>query len=494
MTEKTPPRHPRKWFAGLFLVLALPALAGCETAPATGEQIFTGGLTREREREVGQDMHEQAKEQFGGVYEDRELGEYVSSIGNLLARTSEMPDLDFTFTVIDSSDVNAFALPGGYVYVTRGLVALANNEAELASVIGHEIGHVTARHAAARQGSSVLAGAAQLGLAVLLGGEAAQAAAPVSAAMIQSYSREQEFEADTLGIRYLARAGYDTRASSAFLNSLLQNSRLQAEMAGRSGAADEFDIMQSHPRTAERVEQARNRAGVSTPEDPMLERDLYLSKIDGMLYGDSPEEGFIRGRRFSHPELRITFTVPEGFHLQNSTEKVVASSPNGAGIIFDGARQQGSGSMGDYLTREWASGVSLQQVETLDINGMEAATGVTRANTNQGPRDLRLVAIRHDGNQLYRFMFVTPPQSTNQLSQRLRETTYSFERLSRSEANALRPYRLQIHEVQAGETVADIAQRLPFDSYREARFRVLNRLGPNGQLQAGDQVKIVSED
>ncbi|WP_051609199.1 M48 family metalloprotease [Fodinicurvata fenggangensis] len=494
MSDTTFLRQTRKWLTGLTVALALPLMAGCETAPATGEQIFTGGMTQEREREVGREMHQEAKDQFGGVYDDPELNQYVSSIGDLLARTSEMPDLDFTFTVIDSPQVNAFALPGGYVYVTRGLVALANNEAELASVIGHEIGHVTARHAAARQGSSVLAGAAQLGLAVLLGGEAAQAAAPVSAAMVQSYSRDQEFEADTLGIRYLARAGYDTRASSAFLNSLLQNSRLQAEMAGRGGSSDEFDIMQSHPRTADRVQQAANRAGVSPPEDPMRERDLYLSKIDGMLYGDSPSEGFIRGQRFSHPQMRITFTVPEGFHLRNSSDKVVASGPNGAGIIFDGDRRQVGGSMQDYLTRQWAQGIRLEQVESLDINGMEAATAVTRANTNQGPRDLRLVAIRESGNQIYRFMFVTPPQATSQLSQGLRETTYSFRRLSQNEANSLRPYRLRIHQVQQGESVAAIARRMPFDQYREARFRVLNGLGPNDRLRAGDRVKTVVEE
>ena len=487
-------RRPRLLAGLLMLATAAPWLAGCETAPATGRTFFTGGLSADSELALGRQEHEKIVPQFGGVYDDPDLAAYVSSIGQLLARTSETPDLTFTVTVLDTPIVNAFALPGGYVYVTRGLMALADNEAELAGVLAHEIGHVTARHSAERYGQQMAAGLAGLGLGILTGSNAvARAVGTGSTLAIRSFSREQEFEADLLGIRYMTRAGYDPGAVASFLAKLDAESRLDAELRGRPGRADEFNIMSTHPRTRDRVAAAVQRAGVTAVRDPMTARDIYLGKIDGMLYGDDPEQGFIRGRRFLHPKLRFAFEVPEGFRLFNSSRAVTARGPEGATIVFSAAQRPSTLPMPLYLSRVWAQGVDLAGVEAIVINGMAAATGLTRLNTSQGPREVRLVAIRYDPKTIYRMMFLTPPALSGPLNLPLRRTTYSFRRLGAAEAARLKPLRLRVVTVKPGDTVHTLAARMAFDDYQAPRFRVLNGLSETDRLKVGQKVKIITE-
>ncbi|MEX0697413.1 MAG: M48 family metalloprotease [Dongiaceae bacterium] len=479
--------------AAALLALALAA-SGCTINPATGEQSFTAFMSEADEIRIGRETHPKILEEFGGAYDDPAIARYVASIGGFLASTAEQPNRGFTFTVIDSPIVNAFALPGGYVYVTRGLVALADNEAELAGVVAHEIGHVAARHSAQRYSQAVLAQIGLVGLGLATGSGALVDLAGAGAAVyLQSYSRDQEFEADTLGVRYLSRATYDTGAMSSFLERMQASSRLDAELAGRPEAADAYDIMSTHPRTADRVERAILAAGAAPVADPLVARDIYLDKIDGMLFGDDPDEGLVRGRSFLHPAQRFAFEVPPGFRLHNSAKRVVARGPDDAAIIFDAAPNRSRAGMIDYLRFEWARNAALDEVAGLDINGLEAATGRTRAQTDRGPLDLRLVVIRFDADTIFRFIFATPPALTERLSTDLRRTTYSFRRLSAAEAASLRPQRLRVVTVQPGDTVATLGQRMPFEDYREERFRVLNGLGSNDRLVPGQRVKIVTE-
>ncbi len=216
-------------------LLTLLALAGCTVNPATGESSFTAFMSPAEEQRAGAEEHPKILKEFGGAYGDRAIGAYIDSIGQALARMSDLPNQRFTFTVLDNDVVNAFALPGGYVYVTRGLLALAGSEAELAGVIAHEIGHVTARHAAQRYSQSIVAGLGAALLGAVAGRGAADIAQLGSALYLSAYSREQEFEADILGVRYLARAGYDTGAMAGFLGKLQAHSALQARITGRGG-------------------------------------------------------------------------------------------------------------------------------------------------------------------------------------------------------------------------------------------------------------------
>lgn len=474
----------------VFSVALLLLLGACATAPGTGRSFFTGGLSEEGEADLGREEHPKVLAQFGGAYEDPELNRYVSSIGDFLVQTSERSDLKFTFTILDTPVVNAFALPGGYVYITRGLLSLATNEAEIAGVLGHEIGHVTARHSAERYGQTVAANIATVGLGVLLGGEAAQAGGLLGGLLLRSYSREQEFEADTLGGRYLARAGYDTAAMAGFLSQLQAHSRLEAELAGQPEKADEFDIMQTHPRTADRIEQALAQAGTTPVADPLVAQDVYYSKIDGMIYGDKADEGYIRGRSFAHPKLKFSFEVPAGFRLYNQSRAVVARDGEGKAIIqFDRAPKPYAGSMTDYLTKQWGAQVRLTGVEALIVNGLPAAT----ASVSGNGKDYRLVALRYDAETIYRFVFVSVGERTAALNLPFRETTYSFRKLSDAEAAALKPRRLAIYEVKAGDTPARIAARMPFGEESLKQFLVLNGFTESTTLTPGQRVKIVRE-
>jgi predicted Zn-dependent protease len=476
------------------LVLLLPTLAACAVAPATGRSIFTGGLTPEKEAKLGFQENKKVLKEFGGPYDDPELARYVSSLGKLLARTSEMPDLEFTFTVLDSPIVNAFALPAGYVYITRGLLALADSEAELAGVLAHEIGHVTARHTAERYGQTMLAQGATLGAGLLLGGSASDLTGAGAMLFVRSWSRDQEHEADLLGVRYLSRVGYRPQAMASFLTRLQAQSRLDAEIAGSPGKADEFSLLQTHPRTADRIEVAIRAAGTKPVANPMVARETYLRKIDGLLYGDDPKQGVIKGRRFLHSDLRFAFEVPEGFRLINSPSKVAARGPEGAAIVFDMAPKAAGASMTDYLVRDWATDTTLRDVEAITINGLAAATGQTRISGKKGTRDFRLIAIRADADSVYRFLFVTPPELTASLGEALRRTTYSFRRLSPEEAAEIKPLRLRLHRVRSGDTPSSIARRMAFENHRLQRFLVLNGLNERSSIRPGQVLKIVTEE
>ncbi|MGH6926711.1 MAG: M48 family metalloprotease, partial [Dongiaceae bacterium] len=443
---------------------------------------------------IGRENHTKVMAEFGGPYENRELERYIDSLGQLLARSSDRPNLQYTFTVLDSPVVNAFATPGGYIYVTRGLLALAHTEAEVAGVLAHEIGHVAARHAAERQGQAVLASIPAIFAGVLTGSDAVAGMVGAGGnAYLQSYSRDQEYQADLLGVRYLSRTNYDPLGMASFLSQLQSNDRLDAALAGKPELADQYSMTSTHPRTADRIQRAINEAGGSQVSDPITERDLYLSKVDGVLYGDNPEEGFIRDRRFLHPTLRFAFEVPPGFHMINSSDAVIAQRADGATILFSAGPQTATSTMLQYLTDEWAPRLSLTDAESIDINGMDAATGSDRLDTKSGERDIRLVAIRHGSGHIYRFIFLTKPELSSSLARELQLTSYSFRSLCAAEAAKLRPQSIRVVAVRSGDTVASLAKRMAFADHREERFRVLNGLEPGERLAAGQRVKIIVE-
>lgn len=485
MSRRTPFR------AVTLAAAAALSLVACETAPATGESVFTGFTPMSSESALGAQEHPKILAQFGGEYDDRELTDYVTSLGKLLASASELPDLDWRFTVIDSDIVNAFALPGGFVYVTRGLIALAEDEAELAAVMAHEIGHVTARHSAQRQGQGLLAGIGALAAGILLGDLGASAASTLGQGYVASYSRGQEHQADELGVRYLSRVGFDPTAMSTFLAGMEAQSELLARIQGKEQA--EASWLATHPPTAERVTAAAAEASRVTVRDPMRGRDTFLAKIDGMTYGESADNGLIRGRSFVHPKLRFRFEVPEGFKLVNTASKVGALGPDGAVIVMDMAKSGGASSMAAYLQNVWAARTSLTGVESITINGLPAATGTTRTRSAKGLYDMRLVAIRGDGDTVYRMQFGTPVARTAGLATALQRTTYSFRRLTAAEADAVRPYRIRIRAVKQGDTLASLAAGMPYTDYREDRLRVLNGLRQGEALTPGTKVKTIVE-
>lgn len=480
-------KRTRSTAAGAAAVLL--ALAGCTTNPATGEQSLLG-LSETQEIQVSREEHPKILAEFGGEYKDAQIQNYVSNLGMLLARTSERPNLPWKFTVLDTPQVNAFALPGGYVYTTRGLLALASNEAEVVSVLAHEIGHVTARHSSQRQGRATIAGIGAALAGILTGsGEVAQLGNALATGYVQKFSREQELQADTLGVRYMGRANYDPQAAVTFLRKLLAESRLRALEAGRDpDDTDRVTWTSSHPRTTDRVEQAIENAGVTQVSHPIVERDLYLSKIDGIVYGDDPAQGVVRGRSLIHPALRFAFEVPNGFQIVNQPSQVLARAKEGDGFIaFSQANV--SGSLTDWFINHPKA--RFEDVERIDVNGLEGATGVTQGAVDNQRADLRVVLIRDDADTVYQFIFATPTAQTGKYDRPFRETTYSFRKLSPSEAAGYEPRRIKVVTGGPGDTVASLARKMQVEDFAEEQFRVLNGLAEGELLQQGQKVKIV---
>ncbi|MCH8951809.1 MAG: M48 family metalloprotease [Proteobacteria bacterium] len=483
-------------------------LAACE--PAGGHRA---GLTPETsavrsasEQREGDQNHRKIVARFGGVYENSRVTAYVDGIGQRIARVSAQPAARWTFTVLDSPTVNAFAIPGGYVYVTRGLVALAGDEAQLAGVLGHEIGHVVAGHSALRRSRGTMAGigllAGAIGLSVLgvdptVAGGLMDLGRTAAGGYLAQNSRGDELDADNLGIRYLARAGYDPYAQADFLDRMSASAQLQARIAGDSYDPNRVDFFASHPATGLRTRQAievAQAAGAVATAGANRNRERFLAAIDGMVYGDSAAQGFVDGRTFSHPKLRFTFTAPRGFTITNSANAVVATGPRKSRFIMDSDRNRG-GALTDYIARVWAPGLAgqfrtgrLGGLRRERINGLEAASAVLPVRLGNRTFDALLVAYRLEG-KLYRITGLAPRGSG--LLPAMTEAARSFRRLSGAEAGRLREKRISIVTVRGGDTPARLARRMNFDDYRVERFRVLNGLRRGEPLRAGQRVKLV---
>lgn len=469
-----------------YSFMAVIFLAACSTNPATGDRQFTALLPASSEAQVGAQEHSKVEAQFG-KFMTGPIADYVNRIGQKVAANTERSDVQYKFYVIDSPMVNAFALPGGYIYISRGLLTLANSEAELAAVIGHEIGHVTARHAAERmsQGTIVGLGAAVLGAAS--GNQAIGQAASTGANLyLSSYSRGQEHQSDELGVRYLSRAGYNPQAMADFLQSLDAQSKLDAKQAGKNGSG--FNYFSTHPLTAERVQQARAEAS-NFPANATDNRPAFLRMINGLTYGDSADQGFARGNRFYHPPLGFTFTVPSGSQISNGATQVVANHPNGTVVIFDVAKSQSDPMT--YLRQSWLKGEAAAQVENITVNGMRGATAAFSGSVQGRPVTVRLVAIEWKAGEIYRFQMAIPKGVSNAFITELKETTYSLRRMTDVEKNSVKPKRLIVLEARAGETIQSMAAKMDLEGNREEQFLVLNGMNPSDRIIAGQPYKIV---
>lgn len=467
-------------------------LAACAISPATGRPVFTGFMTTASEIQIGRAENPKVLAAFGGAYPDAALQRYVSEVGARVARQSEREDLTYTFAVVNSPIVNALAIPGGYIYITRGMLALIDNEAELAGVLGHEVGHIAALHIAQQVGRRQALG---LGLSVL--GAVVQeplilrGTGLAATLYLRSFSRQEEYEADMLGVRYTSGAGYDPRAMVQFLRTMKAYDDLQAKLTGRApGSADVFSFLATHPTAVDRFERAMAEARAVPVAKPEVGRDRYLHQIDGLLYGEGASEGFIRDRSFVHPILKIRFRFPDGFQPFNTPGRVFAVGPGKSLIVFDGATS--SSSPADYLTRQWARGVTLRDVKSVTINGLEAVTARTAVTTNRGPMEMMLAVIRADPAHVYRFRAEIPPALMASLAPEAERTIMSFTRLSDHEAAAIKARRVRAVRVAKGETVEDLARKCDFERYSVEQFRVLNGLQPGERLTAGQLVKIVS--
>ena len=485
--------HKHKIFNSIFTISALLTTilltASCSVNPATGNKQFDGLMSRESEESVGAAEHEKIVKQFGGLYQNQKVQSYVNAIGQKIAKNTERPEVSYKFFVLDSPVVNAFALPGGFVYVTRGLMAVANDEAEFASVIAHEIGHVTARHSAARYSSGVLT---QLGATVL---SAAVGRADVSRAVglgsnlfMSSYSREQEHEADKLGIRYLARAGYDTMAMADFLQNMELYQQAEARASGKA-ASNTPSYFSSHPPTPQRVGQSTSEAG-RYEASPKRNRAEYQAVIAGMVYGGGSKGGFVRDNVFYHPELGFQFTVPMGYKIDNQDKQVVATGADGGIIVFDRAASNSS-SPESYMANEWLAGKMNVAPQSISVNGLPAAAAGFEGAIGGKPARIQMVAIGWSARDMYRFQMAIPVGASAQTVENLKRTTYSFRQMSVEEKGRVREQKIELVRAGAGDTIESIAAQMNVPSDRVARFMALNGLLSGDRLTVGQVYKVI---
>ncbi len=435
--------------------------------------------------------HQRILAAYGGVYNDPRLQSMIEQTVEHLVAASERPDLHYKVTMLNSQSINAFALPTGQLYVTRGLVALANDESELASVLAHEMGHVIAHHAAIREEQARQTALVNRVVSdVISDPEEGALALAKSKLALASFSRAQEFEADAIGIGIASRAGYDPYGAVRFLTSMEHNSELKPQQSGAAIDPRAPDFLSSHPATPERITNALANARQFGAPSTYAGRDknAYLSGIDGIVFGEDPSEGFVRGRRFLHPRLGFTFTAPEGFTLDNTAQAVLGVKHGGGQALrLDVVRVPAEQTLAAYLTSGWIENIDPATVEDTTINGFAGATAAAKGDQ----WDFRLYAIRF-GSDVYRFIFAAKHR-TPEIDRVFRESVGTFRRMSLAEIEDAKPLRLQVVTVGPGDTVEKLAGRMAVADRQLERFRVLNGLGAGERLKSGTEVKIVVE-
>ncbi len=488
---------PRK--TSLFNRLAVGTAISIMALPVAQAATSTVQSISEKDKQEGAKAHPQLVEEFGGA-ETGTQAAYVESVGKNIAVQSGLSNAtgDFTVTLLNSPVNNAFAIPGGYVYSTRQLVALMNNEAELAAVMGHEVGHVAARHSAKRQSAAtrnaVIGVLGTLLTGALLGNSGIgqllqQGFMQGSQLLTLKYSRKQETEADNLGVQYLTSAGYDPRAMSTVLQSLANQTALEAKLMGTTDRVPEW--ASTHPDPASRVRAALARAGGNAKGK--TNRDLFLSKIGGLTYGDDPKQGVVDGRKFTHPFMKLHFEAPSGFYLVNGTRAVAISGQSGKGQFTAAAYK---GDMDAYikaafaaLTQSGQAQIDPGEITRTTVNGIKAAYATARVNSSSNSQvDVTVFAYELAGDQAVHFVTVVPAGNTSTFTGMFG----SLRRISDAEAAAVKPRKLVVVTVKKGDTVQSLAQKMAYSDAPLDRFLVLNGLTSSSTVKAGDKVKLVT--
>ncbi len=434
--------------------------------------------------------HQRILTAYNGAYKEPRLEALMNETIAKLVAASERPDIPYDIIILNSPSVNAFALPGGQLYVTRGLIALANDTSELASVLAHEMSHVIAQHAAMREDQVKQAALVDRVVNdVLSDPETGALALAKSKIRLASFSRAQEFEADGIGVGIAARAGFDPHGATRFLASLGRNAELRANPGQTRIDPRSPDFLSSHPATPERIKNAETAARqFNLPGGGERDRAAYLAGIDGMVYGEDPSEGYVRGRRFLHAKLGFTFLAPDGFVLDNTAQAVLGVKEGGGQALrFDVVSVPAEMKLSEYLTSGWIENIDPKSINELTINGFPMAT----ASAKGEQWSFRLYAIRF-GSDVYRFIFASK-KLTADVDRIFRESVSTFRRMTLAESQATKPLHLKVVTVGPGDTVEKLASRMPVSDRTVERFRIINGLAPSQRLQPGDQVKIAVE-
>jgi len=493
----------RHWTALLAAALVAACATATVTNPVTGRAERTV-MDEATEIAEGKKAHEQVVAEYGGALAKPRVQTYVDELGQRIAKHSHRSTLRWTFTVLDSADVNAFALPGGYVYVTRGILAYMDSEADLAGVLGHEIGHVTARHGAQRAtrqqraGAGVMA-ATVLGVLLEAGGVrgAAQAAQEVSttvaAGAIASYSREQELQADQLGAEYLTRVGYSPKHMVDVIALLKDQERFAADAARAEGRTPPqgANWLSTHPSNDERLQAITRTAEAyrgSAGEDGQTR---FLRAIDGITYGDSREQGVVRGQNFFHEPLGLALTAPPGWRIDNNADELLLINPAGDAALVMKPVPPSAGKTHEEILRNGLKAAQGRTERAL-VGGFEATYFVgERLDAKNQAQPLEVTLVTGPGGRNYALLHAGRDAAALQRARAgLREASASFRALSAAERAAAKPWTIRTQAMPPGG-FAELARRSPLGAAAERQLRLLNGVYTGGTIAVGRPVKVV---
>lgn len=480
----------------LLLIASCVLNSGCATNPVSKRSEFVL-MSEEQELALGRQMHGEVLKEYH-VYDDPKLQQYVQQVGERVASLSDRPQLIYRFTVLDSPEVNAFALPGGYIYITRGILAYMNSEAEMAAVLGHEIGHVTARHAVrqytAAQATSIAATIGSIFVPGLQNVGGSQLVNLLGTAYLRGYGRDHELEADGLGAKYMAKDGYDPTAMLRVLSTLKNQELLEVQVAKQEGRQPNVyhGLFATHPDSDTRLRQVVAEAEkLHANGADRLDQDRFLSHIDGLVIGDSPRDGFVRGNAFYHPDLGFGVQFPPGWSVKNYPDRIEFIAPNGEAMMQMGAEDLNRRmTPRDFMIER----MGLRQLEhdgSIKPAGLDGYTAVAPAQTQAGTRDARFCVIYFDNKAYILAGVVKDERNIGVYDNAFLDVADSFHPLTDSERNSMKPLRLHVTKAGTDTRFDQLARHSPYPTNAEARLRLINGYFKGGEVPAGAPLKIV---
>jgi predicted Zn-dependent protease len=471
-------------------------IADCAVNPVSGNLDFVT-MSENQEIELGAKYNEQILKQYG-VYEAPALQAYISQLGKELAEHSHRKDLIYRFTVLDSPEVNAFALPGGYVYITRGILAYLNSEAEVGGVLGHEIGHVTARHGVKQQSAATAAQIFSVVVAMETGSQTYSDLTNIlGGALLSGYGRDQELEADRLGAEYIANIGFDPHEMLEVIGVLKDQEEFAQQRAKAEGQKQQgyHGVFATHPENDQRLQEVVNSVKNQKPMEHIRDsnREPYLQQLDGLLFGQNPDQGLIRDNRFLHPGLGIAFKLPDeqNWHTQNLRDRfIMQRTDNQAMLQLTVEDLHKHETPKEYLYRILDNPKPVHE-DSLEIDGLPAYTLTGTAQTNTGRSNARFTVIFY-GEKAYLFVGAVDPKADFAAHDpEFVKIAGSFHRMTEQERQLAKPYRLKLYRSKPGDTYAKLAQQMPFPTYKEEQLRLLNGDYPDRELKPGRLIKLV---
>lgn len=471
----------------LLSLILLLTLCACSVNPATGKQDFVM-MSENQEIAMGKNYHAQVLQQYP-LYEDKAIQEYVQKIGDSLSSKSHRPNLFYRFTVLDSPDINAFALPGGYIYINRGLMAYLSSEEELAAVLGHEIGHVTARHSVRQQSQSQLLGILTAAVDMKTGRSAGNLMNLASSALLSGYGRDMELEADDLGAQYLFLDGYSTKGMMDVLTVLKDQEIYSKELSKKRGQepVNYHGVFASHPSNDKRLQGILEEVSNSGKRGTIKKTSDYLKMIDGMVFGDSEKAGVRRGSEFFHGDLDLYLKSPVDWEIVNTPNAIIFRAPFGRallGVTIDDLNfRETPKEYMSRITKNYYNG------EELLINGYDGYTALVQ----KGIGDIRRLAIVFREKQIYQFVGYMDDSGYEfrDYDQFFLEIIESLDRLDKRGKEFSRSLKLVNYRIKKGDSYEALAKKssIPYDA--EQQLRLLNGDYPDKPLIVGKEIKLV---